>query len=90
MNRRETIIALLALGAAPLAAKAQQARVYRVGVILHGGAYFPAIDGLREGLRELGLEEGKQLILHLRDTKGELKSVGAAARSLEGEKVDLI
>ena len=90
MNRRETVIALLALGAAPLAAKAQQARVYRVGVILLGGGYSLVIDGLRDGLRELGLEEGKQLVLNVRDTKGDLKSVEAVARSLEGEKVDLI
>jgi ABC-type uncharacterized transport system substrate-binding protein len=79
-----------ALLAAPLAAGAQQARVYRIGVILQGGPYFAAIDGLRDGLRELGLEEGKQFVLHVHDTKGDLKSVAAAARSLEWQKVDLI
>jgi putative tryptophan/tyrosine transport system substrate-binding protein len=81
---------ILALLAAPLAVEAQQARVYRVGVVLQGGLYFSAIDGLRDGLRELGLEEGKQLVFHVRDGKSDLKSVEAAARSLEGEKVDLI
>jgi len=85
-----TVILTLGLLAAPLAVEAQQARVYRVGVVLQGGSYLPAVDGLRDGLRELGLEEGNQLVLHVRDTKGDLKSVGAAARSLEGEKVDLI
>jgi len=83
-------ILILALFALPLAVEAQQARVYRVGVVLHGGPYYLAIDGLRDGLRELGLEEGKQFVLHVRDGKGDLKSVAAAARSLEGEKVDLI
>ncbi len=43
--------------------KAQQARVYRIGVLLQGGPYYAAIDGLRDGLRELGLEEGKQFVL---------------------------
>jgi putative tryptophan/tyrosine transport system substrate-binding protein len=76
--------------AAPLTAEAQQARVYRIGVILQGGPYYAAIDGLRDGLRELGLEEGKQFLLHVRDTKGDLTSVEAAARSLEEQKVDLI
>ena len=85
-----TGILMVALFAMPLAVEAQQARVYRVGVLLQGGPYSPAIDGLRDGLRELGLEEGKQFVLHVRDTKGDLKSVEAAARSLEGEKVDLI
>jgi len=81
------IIALIAL---TIVAEAQQGRVYRVGVILQGGSYFATIDGLRDGLKELGLEEGKQVVLDVRDAKGDLKSVEAAARSLEGEKVDLI
>jgi len=85
-----TGILILALFALPLAVEAQQARVYRVGVVIQGGPYFSAIDGLRDGLRELGFEDGKQVILHVRDGKGDLKSVEAAARSLEGEKVDLI
>ncbi len=76
--------------AAPLGAEAQPARVYRIGVVLEGGPYSAAVDGLRDGLRELGFEDGKQLVLHVRDVKGDLKSVEAAARSLEGEKVDLI
>jgi putative ABC transport system substrate-binding protein len=76
--------------AAPLAAEAQQARVYRVGVVLQGGPYLGAVDGLRKGLAELGLEEGKQVVLHVRDVKGDLKAVEQAAGDLEREKVDLI
>src|SRR6266849_11003212 len=85
-----TGILILVLFAAPLAGEAQQPRVYRVGVILQGGPYSAAIDGLRDGLRELGLEEGKQFLLHVRDGKGDLKSVEATARDLEREQVDLI
>jgi putative ABC transport system substrate-binding protein len=85
-----TAILILALFALPPAVEAQQARVYRVGVVLHGGPYFSSIDGLRDGLRELGFEEGRNFVLHVRDSKGDLKSVETAARSLEGEKVDLI
>jgi putative tryptophan/tyrosine transport system substrate-binding protein len=83
-------ILILALFTIPLAVEAQQARVYRVGVVLQGGSYSAAVDGLRDGLKELGLEEGKQFVLDVRDAKGDLKSVEAVARSLEGEKVDLI
>src|SRR5712692_4622502 len=87
MNRRAFLTALSgSLLAAPLAAKAQQARAYRIGVILQGGPYSEAIDGLRNGLKELGLEEGKQFVLHVRDTKGDLKSVAVAARGLEDQK----
>jgi ABC-type uncharacterized transport system substrate-binding protein len=38
----------------------------------------------------MGLEEAKQVVLHVRDGKGDLKAVEAAARSLEAEKVDVI
>jgi putative ABC transport system substrate-binding protein len=89
---RRTFLGMIAgrLLAAPLGAEAQQARVYRVGVILQGGPYSQAVDGLREGLRELGLEEGTQIVLLVRDAKGDLKVVEAAARELEQDRVDLI
>jgi putative ABC transport system substrate-binding protein len=92
MTVRAALTVVLALGllAEPLAVEAQRARVYRIGVLIQGGPYLAAIDGLREGLRELGLEEGKHFVLHVRDTKGDLKSVETAARSLEEHKVDLI
>jgi putative ABC transport system substrate-binding protein len=38
----------------------------------------------------LGLQEGKQFVLEIRDTKGDLKAVEQAARTLEQEKVNLI
>jgi ABC-type uncharacterized transport system substrate-binding protein len=89
---RRTFISSVALGllAVPLAAEGQQARVYRVGVVLQGGPYFGAVDGLRKGLAELGLEEGKQFILHVREGRGDLKAVEQEAADLEREKVDLI
>ena len=90
MNRRDTVLALLALGAVPLAAEAQQARVFRVGVIMMGGPYVEAVAGLRDGLKEIGLEEGKQVFLHVRDVRGDLNLIETAARDLEREKVDLI
>jgi putative ABC transport system substrate-binding protein len=76
--------------AAPLAAEGQQARVYRVGVALQGGPYLGAVEGLRKGLAELGLEEGKHFILHVRDARGDLKVLEQAAGDLERERVDVI
>jgi putative ABC transport system substrate-binding protein len=61
-----------------------------VGVVFLGGSYSRAIDGLRDGLKELGLQEGKHFVLDVRDAKGNLNSVGPAARNLEEAKVDLI
>ena len=70
-------------------AKAQQ-KVSRIGVVLPAGPLYEALDGLKDGLRELGLEEGKQYALTIRDTKGDPKAAEEAARSLEREKVSLI
>jgi len=80
----------LALFTAPLAAEAQQGRVYRVGVIHQGGSYDQAIGGLRDGLKELGFTQGEQYLFHMRNAKGDLRAVSTAASRLEAEKVDLI
>jgi putative tryptophan/tyrosine transport system substrate-binding protein len=71
-------------------AEAQQPKVYRIGVLLPGDAWYEIIDGLRAGLRELGLEEGKQFVLEIRDTKSDMRAAEEAARNLEQEKVNLI
>jgi putative ABC transport system substrate-binding protein len=71
-------------------AEAGQARVYRVGVILQGDPWYEVVDGLRDGLRELGLVGGKHFAIEIRDTKGDLKAVDEAARNLERDEVDLL
>src|SRR4029077_7660770 len=72
-------------------AEAGQPKVFHVGVLLPGSPWYEAIDGLRQGLRELGLEEdGKHFVLEVRDTKGDVKAAEAAARNLEGDRVTLI
>jgi putative ABC transport system substrate-binding protein len=89
---KKTVIALLATWvlASVHFAHAQQAKVYRVGVIHEGGPYYAAVDGLKDGLKELGFAEGKHYVLEIRDLKGDRKAAEAAAKSLEREKVDLI
>jgi ABC-type uncharacterized transport system substrate-binding protein len=94
MMDRRTFIGSVASSvlAAPLSAfaQAQQAKVYRVGVILEGGPYYTAVDGLKNGLKALGFAEGKDYVLEIRDLKGDRRAAETAARSLEKEKVDLI
>ena len=91
MNKKmvASLLATLVLASVPLA-HTQQPKVYRVGVIHEGGPFNAAVDGLKEGLRELGFEEGKQFLLEVHDVKGDPKAVEEAARSLEREKVELI
>ena len=83
-------IALIVCPTVLLAMDPPRTTVFRIGVVLQGGAYGPAVDGLRAGLKELGLEEGQQVLFHVRDSRGDLKSVEAAAKGLEQEKVDVI
>ena len=71
-------------------AQAQEPKVYRIGVLLPGEAWYEIIDGLRLGLKQLGLQEGKHFILAIRDWKGDVKKAEEAARNLEQEKVNLI
>lgn len=70
--------------------EAQQTGIPRLGVILQGGPFSAVVDGLREGLRERRLVEGKDFALDVRDTGGDLKAVEDAARSLERQKAALI
>jgi putative ABC transport system substrate-binding protein len=90
-KRRITGLAVCALlFALGMPAEAGQAQIYRVGVIHQGGPYRAVVDGLRDGLRQLGYEEGKQILLEIRDTKSDLKLAEEAARIFEREKVNSI
>jgi len=85
--------ALSFLGAMLLAhcpsANAQQ-KVHRIGVLFPGGPWYEAVDGLRVGLKEIGLEEGKQFSLVIGDMKGNSKAAEEAAKNFEREKVNVI
>jgi hypothetical protein len=75
----------------PLAAGAEQAeKIPRLGVVLHGGPYYAVFDGLRDGLKAVGLEDGQRVTLEVRDAKGDVKAAEAAAHALEQERVSLI
>ena len=90
MNRKivASLLAVLALVSGH-GVEAQQGKVHRVGVIFRGNEYV-VVDGLEEGLKELGFTEDKEYVLHVRDLKVDLDAVEPAAKSLEGEKMDLV
>src|SRR5262245_4784358 len=91
MKRKITFLTLcITLFALCSSVAAQQAKVYRVGVIHQGGPYKAVVDGLRDGLRQLGYEEGKQIQLEIRDTKSDLKLVEETAKTFERERINLI
>jgi len=86
------IACVVALLGAPLALEGQPVRrPHRIG-ILHG-AYFPgtpSAEGLKAGLKGLGLEEGRDVTYEILFTRGRLEASPAAAETLVKSGVDLI
>jgi putative tryptophan/tyrosine transport system substrate-binding protein len=69
---------------------AQPAKAERIGVIHLGGVLATIVDGLRAGLKEYGLQEGKNFVLDIQDLKGDTKDVENLAKKFEQDKVKLI
>jgi len=95
MISRRAFLGTLAgsLLAAPLAAEAQQAgKAFRIGVLSPVAAE-PASTGIpafRQGLRELGYVEGKNVALEIRSADGTGERLPGLAAELVGLKVDVI
>ena len=91
MKRREFITLLGGAAAWPLAARAQQTKVYRVGVLLVGNADADSFrTELREELRKSGYVEGQNLLVEFRSAKEKLDRLPALAAELVALKVDVI
>ena len=94
MNKRDTLIALLALGATPFAARSQVAgKIPRVGVLWHAAdaegerPFFPA---LLEGFKDLGYVEGRNIILEHRFANEVPARFASQAAELVAAKVDVL
>jgi putative tryptophan/tyrosine transport system substrate-binding protein len=90
MIKKAIIVGILACLLFPVLASAQSAKPHRIGVLYPGGPLSQSIEGLKDGLRVLGLDEGKQFTLTIRDTKSDVKVAEEAAKSFEREKFGLI
>ena len=94
INRRKLLIALGA-GAlsAPFTVIAQpQGKVWRIGV-LHSESvarFGDRVDAFRAGLRELGYEEGKNLVIEIRWAEGKNDRLPELAAELVRLKVDVL
>ena len=53
---------------------------FRVGVLTSGGTFNLALDGLREGLAQLGYHEGKDIAFMVEDAQGEVASLAEPGR----------
>ena len=87
-----TVILTLALLAAPLAADAQPAgkRVPRMGYLDGASLNAVRIEALRQGLRELGYVEGRDIAFEWRSAEGKAERLPGLAAELVRLKVDVI
>jgi putative tryptophan/tyrosine transport system substrate-binding protein len=75
------------------AAEAQQPKkLYRIGILFVGSSSFYAtwIDVFRQGLKELGYIEGKNITIDYRYAEGKADRLPSLAAELVGLKVDVI
>src|SRR5438477_11669129 len=84
----------LALGLvlAPLAAEAQQAaKVPRIGwLAVNRAPNLHLSEAFRQGLRDLGYVEGRNVVIEYRDAEGKFERFPALAAELVALKVDVI
>ncbi len=92
MRRREFITLVGgAVATWPLAARAQQSKVARIGALYIGTADAESFKKeLREGLRELGYVEGQNIAFEFRSAEGKLDRLPELAAELVRLKVDVI
>jgi len=82
---------ILAVLAAPLAAEGQQVgKVYRIGYLSIASGPSPRTEALRQGLRELGYIEGKNITIEYRFAQEKADRLRGLATELVNLKVDLI
>jgi two-component system cell cycle response regulator DivK len=76
----------------PVPAREQPARrPFRIGVINAAyAASHPTVEGLKAGLKELGIEDTRDVTFDIRFTEGKLDAMPAAAEALVKAGVDLI
>ena len=94
MISRRAFVASLTGGllTAPLAAEAQQAaKVARLGFLaLNLAANPPLPEAFRQGLRDLGYVEGRNVVIEYRDAEGKYDRFPALAAELVASKVEVI
>ena len=78
--------------AGQIAAEAQQAaKVARIGYLFLDRAASPHLyEAFRQGLRELGYVEGRDVVIEYRDAEGDINRLPALAAELAALKVDVI
>jgi putative ABC transport system substrate-binding protein len=96
MDRRRFLVTSLAgVLAAPLVAQAQPAapppgRLWRVGILFQADTRGPYLEAIRQGFRDLGYVEGRDLTIEARSAAGDLTRLAHLAQELVRLPVDVI
>jgi putative tryptophan/tyrosine transport system substrate-binding protein len=84
-----SLLLALGLALAPVCADGQPpGKVYRIGIL--GNEDTPPWEGLRQGLRDLGYVDGRNVALEWRWSEGRTDRLPALAAELVGHKVEVI
>jgi len=92
MSRKTMISVVLAafLFTVALAQAQQPKKLPRVGILFIGGKDQPHLESFKQGLREHGYTEGKNIVLIYRYAEGKAERLADLAAELVGDKVDVI
>jgi len=91
MNRRDTVFALLALGAAPRVSHAQQqGKIWRVGYLSARRGPNEFEQAFVRGMRERGYVEGTHIIIDFRWADGDLQRLRAMAAEVVAAMPDVV
>src|SRR5262252_1541902 len=89
--RRIGLVLALGLTLAPLVAEAQPAgKIPRIGILRPGSPPDPLVEAFREGLRELGYAEGRNISIEYRWAEGRDERLPSLAADLVRLQVDII
>src|ERR1700752_2033745 len=93
MKQLSSILLIVAVTVVAATAQAQQpTKIPRIGFLITSSpsVIAPRIDAFRQGLRELGYVEGKNIVIERRHAEGKLERLPALAAELVRLKVDVL
>ncbi len=91
MKRREFVALLAGAAAWSCAAHAQRThKVWRLGILQPGAPPEPLLDTVKDGLRDLGYVEGRDIVFEVRWAGGKRDRLAELAAELVDLKVDVI
>jgi putative ABC transport system substrate-binding protein len=82
------VVAVFLVLLIPIAAAGE--KPYRIGIVLPGDQWVSGVDGLKEGMKELGYVEGNNIRYLLENAAGDKTRIEEASRQFVAERVDVV